>query len=140
MRTIASLLFVLSLFTTGLYAQNNQNNKASSDTTIAFEVYEHNYGELDYGGDGTCTFTFTNKGTEPLILTNVRASCGCTTPSWTRDPIQPGEKGEIKVKYNTLIQGSFNKVVSVNSNGNPQFIALRVKGLVKPRPVDTAQK
>jgi hypothetical protein len=106
------------------------------DPTIVFKVIEHNYGEIEYGSDGTCTFTFTNKGETPLVISNVRATCGCTVPNWTRDPIKPGEEGEIKVKYNTNIVGTFNKSITVTSNGNPANIVLRIKGKVNPKPVE----
>lgn len=140
MKALAIFAILLSVSTQGLRAQEKLVEKVQPEVTLAFDFLEYNFGEIDLAGDGTCTFTFYNKGKEPLLLTNVNASCGCTTPSWTRDPIQPGEKGEIKVKYNTNIQGSFNKAVVVNSNGTPSVITLRVKGVVKPRVVETEQK
>ncbi|MDZ7740844.1 MAG: DUF1573 domain-containing protein [Bacteroidota bacterium] len=75
-------------------------------------------------------FTFTNKGQKPLVLSNVRASCGCTVPQWPREPVAPGEKGEIKVKYNTNRPGSFNKSITVNSNAANSMVRLRIKGQV----------
>ena len=98
---------------------------------ISFAEMEHDYGTIEKGGDGTYTFEFTNNGNEPLILSNVRASCGCTTPEWTQKPIMPGKKGSIQVRYNTNNVGSFNKTVTVQSNAvDNARIVLRIKGNV----------
>lgn len=99
---------------------------------ISFTELEHNYGTLQKGGNGDCEFTFTNEGNEPLILSNVKASCGCTTPSYTKKPVMPGQTGTIKVHYNTNNVGGFSKTVTVTSNAvdNPR-VTLRIKGNVK---------
>lgn len=99
---------------------------------IRFTELEHNYGTIMKGGDGKCTFTFVNEGNEPLILSNVKASCGCTTPSYTQKPVMPGQQGSIDVKYNTNNVGGFSKTVTVTSNAvdNPRVV-LRIKGNVK---------
>ena len=99
---------------------------------ISFTETEHNYGTLQKGGNGDCEFTFKNEGNEPLILSNVKASCGCTTPSYTQKPVMPGETGTIKVHYNTNNVGGFSKTVTVTSNAvdNPRVV-LRIKGNVK---------
>ena len=99
---------------------------------ITFTETEHNYGTIVKGGNGDCEFTFKNEGNEPLILSNVKASCGCTTPSYTQKPVMPGETGTIKVHYNTNNVGGFSKTVTVTSNAvdNPRVV-LRIKGNVK---------
>ena len=71
----------------------------TSGPKISFTNIEHNYGQIQKASDGNCEFEFTNTGTEPLILSNVRASCGCTTPSYTKEPVMPGKTGTIKVHY-----------------------------------------
>ncbi|MCA1759258.1 MAG: DUF1573 domain-containing protein, partial [Bacteroidales bacterium] len=121
------LLTILSLFTFALQARENQAAVADS---IIFDKIEHDYGTIEKGGDGNSVFTFTNKGQKPLVLSNVRASCGCTVPQWPREPIAPGEKGEIKVKYNTNIGGTFNKSITVSSNAANSTVRLRIKGQV----------
>lgn len=121
--TIIAFMFVVS----GLKAQEAAS--ASKDSII-FEKLIHDYGTLEQGSDGRCEFVFTNKGEKPLILTNVRASCGCTAPSWPREPILPGQTGVIKVGYNTQILGMFSKVISVNSNAANSLVTLTVKGIV----------
>lgn len=102
----------------------------ASQDSIIFDKLVHDYGTVQKGGDGNCVFTFTNKGQKPLVLSNVRASCGCTTPEWTKTPVNPGETGIIKVKYNTNLPGTFNKSVTVTSNAANSSVLLRIKGQV----------
>lgn len=98
---------------------------------ISFEVTTHDYGTMEQNADGTYEFVFKNSGTEPLMLTNVRSSCGCTIPQWPREPIAPDATEKIKVKYDTRRIGSFSKSITVTSNGSTQPIILRIKGKVE---------
>ena len=100
---------------------------------IQFEQNVIDYGTIEQGTDGNRIFVFTNTGKEPLILTNVRASCGCTTPKWTRNPIAPGEKGEIMVHYDTNRMGNFHKTITVTSNAKTANTTLTIKGKVMPK-------
>lgn len=128
-RTILiAVVFCFSLF--NLEAQQAQT--ASKDSII-FKNLVHDYGTIQQGADGGCEFIFTNKGEKPLLLTNVRASCGCTAPVWPREPILPGEQGVIKVGYNTNLVGVFSKVISVNSNAANSMVTLTVKGNVQQK-------
>lgn len=109
------------------------NLKAQSqDTTlvIKFEKTVHDYGTIQQGSDGSFEFKFTNEGKTPLILNNVRSSCGCTVPSWTREPLPPGGSGSIKVVYNTASIGAFSKSVTVSSNAKNSDVVLMIKGNV----------
>lgn len=124
-------IFLLSFVVLGISAQNGQTAKADS---IVFNKLIHDYGTMVQGSDGTCEFTFTNKGSVPVILNNVQASCGCTVPEWTREPVLSGQKGTIKVKYNTQIVGSFAKVVTVFSNAANSNVMLTIKGTVTAKP------
>ena len=130
-------LFLLSLFVslalTTLNAQDNKTQETPKNgPKITFNELEHNYGTIQKGGDGNCEFTFTNDGNEPLILTGVRASCGCTTPTWTKEPVMPGKTGTIKVRYNTNNVGSFTKTITVTSNAvNASRSTLKIKGKVE---------
>lgn len=103
---------------------------------IEFDKETHDYGTIYVNGDGNCVFTFTNKGTEPLLLTNVRAGCGCTVPHWPREPVLPGESAEIKVKYTTLNRPhKINKSIVVTSNSvTKNTVVLRIKGEVVLAP------
>jgi hypothetical protein len=110
-----------------LFAQENPVAKTDS---IVFDKMVHDYGIIEQGGDGTCEFTFTNTGKEPLLLSGVRAGCGCTLPEWSKDPILPGESSVIKVKYDTRKVGPIAKAVVVTSNAINSRVVLRITGSV----------
>lgn len=97
---------------------------------IVFDKIVHNYGDINQNDDGSCEFTFKNEGKEPLILSNVRSSCGCTVPEWPRQPILPGESEVIKVKYDTKRIGPINKNVQVYSNAKTSPVVLKIEGKV----------
>jgi hypothetical protein len=97
---------------------------------IVFNKVVHNYGDINQNDDGRCEFTFKNEGKEPLILSNVRSSCGCTVPEWPRQPILPGESEVIKVKYDTKRVGPINKNVQVYSNAKTSPVVLKIEGKV----------
>lgn len=87
-----------------------------SAQTISFDKTTIDYGNVASKSDGHRVFTFKNTGDKPLILSKVSASCGCTVPEWSKDPILPGKTGQIKVGYNTNIVGQFNRSIEVYSN------------------------
>lgn len=88
----------------------------ASAQTISFDKTTFDYGNVKAGSDGHRYFTVKNTGDKPLILSEVKPSCGCTTPEWSKDPILPGKETKIKVGYNTGIKGPFNKLIEVYSN------------------------
>lgn len=87
-----------------------------SSQTISFDKTTIDYGNIAMKSDGHQIFTFKNTGDKPLILSNVKASCGCTIPEWEKSPILPGKTGKIKVGYDTNIKGNFRKSIEVYSN------------------------
>ncbi len=109
---------------------------------IEFEKTSHDFGTLqEENGVADVTFSFKNIGTKPIKLTDVKASCGCTTPDWTQNEVAPGETGYVKASYNTRNRpGKFNKTVSVrvktdeDPDSSPQLFVLRISGDVTPRP------
>ncbi len=106
---------------------------------IKFEKETHDYGEVKNGGNGQCTFKFTNTGSEPLIIQNAKGSCGCTVPSWPKEPLAPGASAEITVKYDTKRPGAINKSVTITSNAtNTPTKVIRIKGNVLPKPTSGA--
>ncbi len=112
--------------------------QAFAQAEIRFDNTSHDFGDVTEGDIATYTFTFKNVGTEPLVLSNVRASCGCTTPFWTRDPIMPGKEGSIKASYNSKGRpGVFNKSITVTSNTTPGRNVLYLKGTVNHNPNPT---
>lgn len=128
-RLVITLQLIL-IASFALYGQENAENNTEK-AKITFEKKVHDYEVIDYKGNGDYEFEFKNTGNKPLILTNVKSSCGCTIPSWPRDPFEPGEKGKIKVKYNTRIKGKFSKSIVVYSNAENSREVLRIKGQVK---------
>lgn len=104
---------------------------------ITFEKTDHDFGKINEAdGKVTTIFTFKNEGMEPLVLSNVRASCGCTTPKWPREPIEPGQTGEITVTYNPNGRpGRFTKTVTITSNATEPTTRVTIKGEVIPKPV-----
>lgn len=101
---------------------------------IEFKATEIDYGNIAKGSNGIRTFEFTNTGDTPLVITKVYSSCGCTIPKKPEDPIAPGEKGFIEVKYDTNKVGPITKTITVYSNAkdNPT-IALRIFGKVEDK-------
>ena len=132
-----SLLFV-SIAVASAYSQKeiNTNQNTQDIPEIYFENTTHDYGNIQYNSDGLCEFTFKNTGKEPLLLTNVKASCGCATPTWPKEPIKKGKKGTIVVKYNTKITGSFTKTIRVYSNAKTSPVTLIITGTVSKTVVD----
>lgn len=127
---------LICLFASMAFIGNAQNVEQKEvpehGAKIRFEEMEHQYGTIMKGGNGDCEFVFWNDGDEPLILQNVKASCGCTTPTWTQKPVMPGQSGSIKVRYNTNNVGGFSKTVTVTSNAvNNDRVVLKIKGTVK---------
>ena len=95
---------------------------------IVFESETIDYGTIEKGANGVREFKFTNTGKSPLIISNARGSCGCTVPTWPKEPIKPGESSVIKVKYDTNRSGPINKSVTITSNAKTPTKVLRIKG------------
>lgn len=96
-----------------------------------FEKDVVDYGTIEFDSDGTREFKFKNTGKEPLIIYSATGSCGCTVPTHPKEPIKPGETASIKVHYDTKRVGSFEKTVTVASNGKTPSKTLKIKGTVK---------
>lgn len=113
----------------------NQAQTATGKSKIVFEKLQYNFGTFkEELGVQSVDFKFKNEGSVPLILNNVQASCGCTTPEWTREPIAPGAKGLIKVSYDARNRpGVFNKTIRVSSNAENPDVVLTILGEVTPR-------
>lgn len=125
------VVFVASATANTLMAQEEVKNGAQ----IEFSKEVHDYGTVDYGGNGQCTFEFKNTGNAPLIISNAKGSCGCTVPAWPKEPIAPGASSKITVKYDTKRPGAINKSVTITSNAaNAPTKVIRIKGNVKPKP------
>ena len=119
------LVFLAVLFGISSFAQSGAKIELKEETI--------NYGEVEKGkDDGIRIFEFTNTGNEPLLIKNVKSSCGCTVPEWPKEPIAPGAKSQIKVQYN-MNPGPISKTITVESNAVNKtngMVPLRIKGTV----------
>jgi Protein of unknown function (DUF1573) len=121
MKKVFLFFAAILVFSVASYAQK---------AAIAFEKSEFDFGKIQQGKPVTNVFKFTNTGKEPLILTGVTASCGCTTPTWTKEPIAPGAKGTVSGTFNAGTMGAFNKTITVQSNAETGTVYLTLKGEV----------
>jgi hypothetical protein len=122
-------ILIFSLVTVFAFAQQR-------GAKISFEKEVHDFGKIkEDGGMVAYEFTFTNTGNEPLVITNVRATCGCTTPTWTQNPVMPGEKGFVKAAFDPRNRpGNFNKSIIITTNTiNKTRVILKIMGEVLPR-------
>ena len=117
------ILLLLSFFALNIYAQEKV-------AKIEFESTVIDYGTIEKGADGVRTFKFTNTGNAPLIISQVKSTCGCTVPKKPDGPILPGEEGEIQVKYDTNRVNPIRKTITVTSNADTPTVALKIKGTV----------
>ncbi len=102
----------------------------SNAAVIQFDASEIDYGTINKGDDPLRIIKFTNTGKSPLVITNCQGSCGCTVPECPKDPVMPGQTGELKVRYDTKRVGNFNKTVTVKSNASNSTVYLKIKGVV----------
>ncbi|MDD4141293.1 MAG: DUF1573 domain-containing protein [Bacteroidales bacterium] len=136
------------LFITALVAVTVMANAQEADSKVKdshapymeFDKTVHDYGKIMENGDGTCSFTLTNTGKEPLILTDAKSTCGCTVPEWSKAPILPGQTSEITVKYSTKRIGQINKTITITSNASNSPLVLRIKGEVLQSKDEMLQK
>jgi hypothetical protein len=104
---------------------------AHAQGVMKFETDNHDFGNVPEGTMATYEFKFKNTGNQPVIIANVQASCGCTTPDWTKTPVLPGKVGIIKAMYSSAGRpGVFNKTVTVTSNAAEPSKVLSIKGSV----------
>ena len=135
--TISAFLFITIL---SAHAQvTNPTGTALPTPADVLQVKEntHNFGKIPQGRPAIYIFEIVNTGSTPLKLDNVRASCGCTTPEWSKAPIEPGATAQIKVGYNAYAEGSFTKTVSIIYNTN-QTNLLTISGEVYKVPASSA--
>ncbi len=144
MRFIITSLFLFGAIATGL-AQTNSSATASPVSTsenvkgdlIALTEKEYDFGKIPQGKPVTHEFIITNTGTKPIALDNVQASCGCTTPEWSKEPINPGASSKIIVGYNAAADGAFTKSITLSYNGDKTREIL-IKGEVWKTPEASA--
>lgn len=132
------VIFVFSIFTiAGAVAQEAAEESNASGPIMSFEEDKHDFGDIFQGDKVEHVFEFENTGNEPLIITNVQTTCGCTAPEWPRDPVAPGQSGKIKVVFNsTGKMGRQNKVITVVSNASSPLNRVTIVTNVLPKKED----
>ncbi len=133
MKKLVLSIFAVAAMATASMAQTGATaveNPNAAD--FKFDTEVHDFGTVKEGVQAEHTFKFTNTGKEPLVITNVQASCGCTTPTWSKEPIKPGAQGSVTAIYNSKGRpGNFNKAVTVTSNAKTAQKVLFIKGNVE---------
>jgi hypothetical protein len=124
------LSLAVALFALGTsFAQESKPVTGGPEISVNKEV--HDYGTIKQGSNGACEFEITNTGSEPLIISRAKGSCGCTVPDWPKEPIMPGESATMTVRYDTKRVGAINKSVTITSNAvNKPTMVVRIKGKV----------
>jgi hypothetical protein len=131
MNSMKKVLFTVIALMAFAVASNAQG-------VLKFETEKHDFGTLAEGPVARYSFKVTNTGTAPVVISRAMASCGCTTPEWSTDPILPGASSEIKVGYNTSGRpGAFKKTITVTSNSENSTVILTINGSVTPKSKGT---
>lgn len=130
MKKIFSLFVALFVFVAVSYAQKG---------VLKFTKDTHDFGKVEQGKPVTHVFEFKNTGTDPVVINDAQASCGCTKPNWTREPVMPGKTGSVSATFNAAAAGPFNKSVTVTSNAEAGQTVLYLKGeVVTQKEAETA--
>ena len=110
-----------------------RDEAAKAVPVMSFEKSEHDFGTIEQGAAQETVFKFTNTGNAPLIITDAKSSCGCTVPNPPKEPIAPGESGELKVNFNGSGQNQVTKTITVTANTEKGSELLRIKAFVNPK-------
>lgn len=128
------LALTITASTFGVFAQETVPAAVAPDPnapTMEFTKDAIDYGTIKQDADGNRVFTFKNSGTTPIVISEAHGSCGCTVPTYPKEPIMPGKTAEIKVHYDTHRVGPFSKSVTVNSNAKNSPVVLKISGTVE---------
>lgn len=131
----AMVVLVAGSFAVAQNDKTTADTKAVSNPNAPMMKFEHDvfdFGTISQGDKVEHTFVFTNVGKEPLIITEAHGSCGCTVPEWPKEPLKKGEKGSIKVTFNSSGKmGVQEKTITINSNASENPKILRIKGNIE---------
>lgn len=128
------LTLFISTFTLNSFAQSNGK-------IMEFKTLKHDFGEIkETDGVASFRFEFNNKGKTPVVINHVQSSCGCTSPSWSREPVKPKSKGYIDVQFDPRNRpGTFHKTITIYTNTKDSPVQLSIRGKVIPKPRTIAQ-
>lgn len=108
---------------------------ASKLPVIEFDKKEHDFGEIEAKTQVETVFKYKNTGSGPLVITDIKSSCGCTVPKdWSREPLAPGAEGQFTVKFNGSGNGNVSKTITVTANTEKSTEIVKIKAFVKPDP------
>jgi hypothetical protein len=120
---------------TNIAAAAERDAVASKFPVLEFDKKEHDFGEIEAKTKVETTFKYTNTGDAPLVITNIKSSCGCTVPQdWSREPLLPGDKGEFTVKFNGSGSNKVSKTITVTANTEKGSEIVKISAFVKPDP------
>jgi hypothetical protein len=134
---LTAFVFGFSAYSTAQTDNNKITLSSEAQSKMVIEKKSHDFGTIQEGVQATVTFTFKNTGNAPLVLNSVKASCGCTTPKWTKEPIAPGAEGVITAIYNSKGRpGNFTKTITIKHNGEGGTEFLTIRGVVNKAPTE----
>ena len=134
---VIPLLFILFIGF-GVYAQSEDTPETQSAAEITFKESGYEFGEITQGDRVEHIFNYTNTGTETLVISNVKTTCGCTAPNWSREPLAPGESTIMTIKFNsTGKMGMQNKIITISSNASNNPARIKITANVLPKPAVT---
>jgi len=129
-------LLILCAISLGSFAQTAAPAANPDAGEFKFKEETWDFGTIPQGHPVKHAFTFTNTGKQPIVISNVQASCGCTTPTWPKEPILPNKSDVIEVQYNAANPGGFNKSITITSNSSTPSKVMYIKGTVEATPKD----
>lgn len=129
-------VFIFSIFLPALLVTFPGKSANNIDTIVVFEHLSHDFGKIhEEEGPAIYRFSFINNGRQPVVITDVKASCGCTTPSWTKDTVPPNGEGYVAARFNPHNRpGAFQKKLEISTNISDKKIQLQIKGVVVAKP------
>lgn len=131
MKKLGLLIIVFALGHVVLAQNANEFVAAGNMAEVNWEADVYDFGTIEKGTPVSHEFKFTNTGDSPLVITNVKASCGCTATDYPKNAVQPGESASITATYNAKASGSFTKTITVYTNTEVSVQTLRIKGVVE---------
>ena len=126
----ATFIFGVVFFAMSQATVSVESGTPTAMAKFKWEKTTHDFGKIQQGKPVSIEFTFTNQGSSPLVISNVKGSCGCTVTQYTKEPIAPGKAGNVKATYNAAAMGAFNKSVRVTANVEGGTETLFIKGEV----------
>ncbi|MGD1842581.1 MAG: DUF1573 domain-containing protein [Thermonemataceae bacterium] len=127
-------LFTLMIAVLGMFHSVQAQQANAQASSMKFEKAKHDFGTIPQGTPVTTEFSFKNTGKTPVVISEVKTSCGCTTPFYTKDPVPPGQSGVIKASYNAAKSGDFNKSITVKTNAGDTVLFIKGSVVAKDQP------